>query len=185
MIRISILVVACLFALLQQQGVESLLTPSTQDQPKSSPVAPNGSEAPQGQKTVQKIRLSPEEVADIVSIRQQLGETGVSGVLGDLSLEMPGQRKDQTDGKPALSLEQEFQKQLAAQVSTRKPADDKKSPPLGNFDHQPSTKRQDAIRKSARKLEEAAAILEEVHSYDHADDVRRAASELWKSARQR
>ena len=45
-------------------------------------------------------------------------------------------------------------------------------------------KRREFVRKAARKLEEAAAILEEVNQYNQADKIRQDAADLWKSARQ-
>ena len=176
MIRISILVVACLVALLQQQGVQSLLSPTTQDTPKSSAL-----EDPQAPKTPEEQRISG-DVSDIMEIRSQLG--GVSETLGDLSLEMPGKPKN-GDGKPVLSYDEEFQKQLTQQARNRPPEEDTKSSLEAEFAMQEPSERQEAIREAARMLEEAAAILEEVSSYDHADDVRQRASQLWKSARQR
>ena len=176
MFRFSVLIVCCA-SFLFQQG-ESLDAPdaaSTQQSQESSPK--------------EQLRIR-EKVADIMGIQSQMGG-GVAETLGDLSLEMPGQgtEGDLQEGSrkdPALSRNEQFKSILAAQfLADESSGESKQASSFSLLKNQPSlpAESQELVREAARKLEEAAAILEQVSDYDRADQIRQNATELWKSAR--
>ena len=156
MIRFSILIVACVIgSMAQQDQAPKAASSSTQSPQESSPaeIIDVSQNQPDG-----------EEVADIMSIRSQLGG-GVAEVLGDLSLEMPGKKPVQKDQEPAPSLDQQFRAALTREAQAE------------------ARKRRELVQQAARQLEEVAAALEEVREYDRADQLRQTAVEMWKSVR--
>ena len=176
MFRFSVLIVCCASFLFQQgESLDAPDAPLTQQSPESSPLEQ------------QRIR---EKVADIIGIQSQMGG-GVAEALGDLSLEMPGQgtEDDPQEGSqkdPALSRNEQFQTILAAQFLADESSGEPKQPSdfslMENHGSLPAES-QELVREAARKLEEVAAILEQVSDYDRADQIRQNATELWKSAR--
>lgn len=174
-IAIAVIPQACFGA--PQDGVKSLPNSSTQAAQESSQTdIPTEAE---------KARVKA-EVAEIMAIREQLGG-GVAATLGDLSLEMPG-GKPQDSAAPKQTSDESFAKKLAAQ-SEKHAAREMipKGYQLVKINDREKANRNheqcEAIRHAARMLEEAAAHLEEAQQYHQADDIREKARQLWQSAR--
>lgn len=190
MIQLKCLVTVCAACLAvvcsQQEGVESLLSRSTQEVPKSSQ-----SESIDQEKE-DRIKA---EVAEIMAIRKQLGG-GVSEQLKGFSIEMPGGAKDTSGGSEAgqaARFEETFAKKLAAQsrnaVAIPAPTGKRWKQVHQETDDSesaiPTQEGRETIRKAARMLEEAAALLEEAEQFNQADSIRDTAGELWQTARKR
>lgn len=187
MIRVQYLLAACLAITVltqngNQDGVKSLLNPSTQQTPESS--------QPEESDLEEEQRIQA-EVAEIMAIRKRLGG-GVSERLKGFSIEMPtgkeGGEQVLDVGVPMI-IEEAFAKQLTLQSrnSAAKTgiARNESVEPVSVEHAEPAHQRRESVRHAARMLEEAAAVLEEANEYDQADNIRKTAGELWRTARLR
>lgn len=213
MIRLKCLITvfaACLAVVWSpQEGVESLLFDSTQEALKSSqhqaadPLKEQLIEAEVAEIMAIRKQLGggvSEQLKDF-SVEMPNGKSGKAevedGEKGIVALERAfaeqltarsrnsqGENKTLSAVKQLIRLENQRHEQnnAGADKGARNVANERVDP-IATKAAMPRIEQRDSIRRAARMLEEAAAILEEAEQFGQADNIRQTAGELWRSAR--
>lgn len=168
-------------------------------EPPSLETTEQAPEEPQDELSLDPPALDEEIIAEIKQLRDQFGG-GISETLKDID-QMPSfgeieitsaQDQDPTATDKEISPEQLFNEELRSVMSEQQSnggsaIQTPETPLAVSSQRQPqpiNTDRAEELRTCARELEQLAGRLETIKAYEHADQVRRQAAELWTTARQ-
>jgi hypothetical protein len=169
-------------------GIEEKSDPLSQNTP---PVGSPSLELPAEDPSAAPPTIDEDIMAEIKQIRAQLGG-GISETLKDVdsmpsfssieitSPESSTETKNETKATPEELFSEELRSVMSEQQINGRADIQPPQAPVTNV-----ADRAEQLRTCARELEQIAGRLENIEAYQHADQLRQQAAELWTSARQR